>query len=74
MFFNVYEVSQVSSNLKMAGGWYIYSLPSQTSCLEPLPLFLLGVGTFDDRALVHPVTLNSGVSIELLKANIAATG
>ena len=24
MFFNVYEVSQVSSNLQMVGGWYIY--------------------------------------------------
>ena len=40
MFFNMYEVSQVSSNLQMAGGWHIYSPPSRTSRLELLPNFL----------------------------------
>ena len=40
MFLGVFETCSNSSNLQMAGGWHIYSPPSRTSHLEPLPNFL----------------------------------
>ena len=42
MFLGVGVMSLNSSNLQMAGGWHIYSPPSQESRYKPLPTFLRG--------------------------------
>ena len=46
VFFNVYEVSQVSINLQMAGGCHIYRPPSRGAVASGM-------------ASVHPVTLSN---------------